>query len=115
MEAPEGGRELPTKMTDKQLEAIIKESGQEVTEQSVKQMREMMDNAEKMMNTNQVKGFSLETHTEISSPDLKAEDFQFTPPEGTKLKNSIFDGIQLPGSETDDKDPTKEEETSPGN
>ena len=38
-------------------------------------------------------GFSTETHVKISSPELSKADFQFVPPKGAVMKDSLFGGI----------------------
>jgi hypothetical protein len=80
-------------MTDEQLEETIKGMGQEVTEESKKNMREMMDRSRTMLKTMKMKGSSTELHTNVSSPELNKSDFNFALPEGTVLKNSLFGGV----------------------
>ena len=88
---PEGGLAMP-EITDEQLEEAIKAMGQEVTEESKKSMREMMNKARNVVKTAKIKGSSTELHLKISSPELSKNDFQFLPPEGTVLKDSLFGG-----------------------
>jgi len=91
-EPPEGGSEIP-KMTDEQLEKAIKDMGQEVTEESKKNVMEMMEESRTMLTTAKLKGSSIELHTTVSSPELDKSDFKFALPQGAILKNSLFDGI----------------------
>jgi len=92
LEPPEGGRQMP-EMTDEQLEEAIKSMGQEVTEESKKNMREMMERSGKMLKTMEMKGSSTELHTNVSSPELNKNDFKFALPEGTILKESLSGGL----------------------
>ena len=92
LEPPEGGRQMP-EMTDEQLEEAIKGMGQEVTEESKKKMREMMNRSEHVLKTAHMKGSSTELHAEISSPKMNTKDFHFALPAGTVLKESLFGGV----------------------
>lgn len=92
LESPEGGRQMP-KMTDEQLESAIKGMGQEVSEESKKNIREMMEGSTEMLKTMNIKGSSTEIHTNISSPKLNKNDFKFALPEGAVLKGSLFGGM----------------------
>ncbi|NQT00676.1 MAG: DUF2092 domain-containing protein [Planctomycetes bacterium] len=91
LEPPEGGRQMP-EMTDEQLEEAIKGMGQEVTDESKKNMREMMERSEKMLKTVKIKGSSTELHANVSSPELNKNDFKFALPEGAVLKESLYGG-----------------------
>jgi peroxiredoxin/tetratricopeptide (TPR) repeat protein len=86
LEPPGGGSRVP-EITDEQLEKSIKDMGQEVTEESKKNMRESIKGSPmfKLMN---MKGFSTELHTNISSPELSKSDFKFALPEDSVLKDS---------------------------
>ena len=88
LEPPEGGRAVP-EMTDEQLEEAIKGMGQKVTEESKQKTREMM----KSLKTAQLKGSSTELHADILTPDATKNDFQFTPPKDSVLKESLFGGV----------------------
>ena len=92
LEAPEGGVSIPD-MTDEELEEAIKGLGQEVTDETKKNMRQMMERTRKMMKTMNMKGSSTEVHSSVSSPELDDTDFKFSPPKGTVLKESLFGGI----------------------
>jgi len=92
LEPPEGGVVMP-ELTDAQLEESIKSMGQEVTEESKKNIREMMKKSQSMLKTMEMKGSSTELHANISSPELNKSDFQFALPEGTVLKESLFGGV----------------------
>lgn len=98
LEPPEGGRQMP-EMTDEQLEEAIKGMGQEVTEESKKKMREMMERSRTMFKTMKMKGSSTELHTNVSSPELSKNDFKFALPEGTVLKESLFGGVLDQGNQ----------------
>lgn len=96
LEPPEGGIAMP-EMTDEQLEEAIKGMGQEVTEQSKNRMREIMKSSKDLLKTARMKGSSTEVHTDISSPEMNSEDFQFALPDGAVLQESVFGGV-LTGS-----------------
>jgi hypothetical protein len=98
IEPPEGGRQMP-EMTDEQLEEAIKGMGQEVTDESKKKMREMMERSKTMFKTIKMKGSSTELHTNVSSPELSKNDFKFALPEGTVLKESLFGGVLDQGNQ----------------
>ena len=91
-EPPEGGAAIP-EMTDEQLEEAIKGMGQEVTEESKKNMRKMMERSKSMLKTAKLKGSSTELHANVSSPELDKSDFKFALPKGTVLKDSLFGGV----------------------
>lgn len=92
LEPPEGGSAIP-EMTDEQLEDTIKDMGQEVTEESKKNMREMMERSKAILKTAKLKGSSTEVHANISSPELDTSTFTVALPEGTVLKDSLFGGM----------------------
>jgi len=92
LEPPEGGTVIP-EMTDEQLAKAITSMGQEVTEESKKKMREMMEKSRAMLKTMKMKGSSTELHQNASSPELSQSDFKFALPEGTVLKDSLFSGM----------------------
>ena len=92
LEPPEGGVAIP-KMTDEQLEQAIKSMGQEVTEESKKNMMEMMERSRTMFKSMKMKGSSTELHANVSSPELNKNDFKFDLPEGAVLKESLFGGV----------------------
>jgi hypothetical protein len=91
LEPPEGGVAIPEpEITDEQLEEVIKGMGQEVTEESKKNMTEMMERSRTMRKTMKMRGSSTELHANVSSPELNKNDFKFALPEGTVLKESLF-------------------------
>ena len=93
LEPPEGGVAIPEpEITDEQLDEVIKGMGQEVTEESRKNMTEMMERSRTMRKTMKMRGSSTEIHTNVSSPKLNKNDFKFALPEGTVLKESLFSG-----------------------
>jgi len=79
-------------MTDEQLEEAIKGMGQEVTEESKKNMTEMMERSRTMLKTMKMTGSSTELHANVSSPELNKNDFKFALPEGSVLKESLLGG-----------------------
>jgi len=91
LEPPEGGRQMP-EMTDEQLEEAIKGMGQEVTEESKKNMTEMMERSRTMLKTMKMTGSSTELHANVSSPELNKNDFKFALPEGSVLKEALLGG-----------------------
>jgi hypothetical protein len=88
-EPPEGGLAIP-ELTDEQVEEAIKGMGREVTEESKKNMKEMMDRSRTMLKTMKMSGSSTELHANVSSPKLNKNDFKFALPEGSVLKESLF-------------------------
>jgi len=91
LEPPEEGRQMP-ETTDEQLEKTLENMGQEVTDENKQNMKQMMERSKNLLKTTKMKGAFTELHTHISSPELSEKDFQFTPPEGTTLKQSLFGG-----------------------
>lgn len=89
---PPEGIVIP-EMTDEQLEEAIKGMGQEVTEESKKSMREMLEKSKAMLQTAKMNGFFSEFHANVSSPELNRNDFKFALPEGAVLKDSLFGGM----------------------
>jgi Predicted periplasmic protein (DUF2092) len=92
LEPPEEGVVIP-EMTDEDLAEAIKAMGQEVTEESKQKMRDMMKMSRELVKKAKMKGTMTELHTGVSSPELQAADFDFTVPEGTELKDSLFGGM----------------------
>ena len=92
LEPPEGGMPIP-EMTDEQVDEAIKGMGQEVTDESRKNMRKMMESSRTMLQTMKMKGSSTEIHTDVSSPELSGSDFKFAPPQDAVLKESLFGGV----------------------
>jgi hypothetical protein len=88
-EPPPGGMVMPD-ISDADLGKSLRAMGQPVTEESKKQMRDMMQNAKNMLKNGGLSGSSTETQSDISSPDLTESDFHFTPPTGTALKDSLL-------------------------
>ena len=97
LEAPEGGFAMP-ELTDEQLKESIKGMGQEITAESLQNMRKMMKTSTEMLKTAHVTGSSTEIHTDISSPDVSKDAFRFALPEGAVLKDSLF-GTVFDGKE----------------
>lgn len=73
-------------MNDEQLEEALKASGQSVTEDAKKSMREMLKTSQK--DTKGLQGTSVELHTKIAMPELKKKDFKFIVPPGVTLRGS---------------------------
>jgi hypothetical protein len=88
-EPPAGGMVIPD-ISDEDLEKSLRVMGQPVTEESKKQMRDMMQTAKNSLKNGGPSGSSTETQIDISNPDLTANDFHFTLPNGTALKDSLF-------------------------
>ena len=89
---PEGGLKTP-ELTEKQFEEAIRGMGLAVTEENKKSMRERMAQSMKLLRTMKIRGTSTEVQRNISSPQLKKEDFAFTPPKDAVLKESLFGGL----------------------
>lgn len=98
LDTPEGGTETPAIPTGAQLEETMRSMGLEVTEESKKNMKQMMESSRTMLKNMKLKGSSTELHTSISSPELNKSDFKFDLPEGAVLKDSLFGGM-LDGNE----------------
>ena len=92
LEPPEGGMKMP-QVTDQQLEESIKAMGLEVTEERKESMRKMMKQLEETMRTASLRGISTELYVKIDTPKLMEGDFVFKLPDGTALKESLFDGM----------------------
>jgi len=91
LEPPPDGVEFP-EMSDEDLEAALRGMGREVNEENVAQFRAMTENAQRMMSDMGLRGTMTEYHRHITHPDVKPEDFVFTPPEGAERKDALFDG-----------------------
>ncbi len=89
-EPPAGGMVIP-EISDADLKKAIQAMGQPVTDEALQKMREMMASAQQALKGGS-SGLSTETQTEIATPNLGASDFQFTPPPGATLKETLFDG-----------------------
>ncbi len=90
LEPPEGGLQMP-EMTDEQLEEAIEQMGEEVTEESKRNLRETIERSTTALKNQKMKGSLVELHEQISSPELDKSDFTFSLPEGTVLKD--FDEV----------------------
>lgn len=97
LEPPEEGIIMP-EMTDQQVEEAVGFMGQEATEENKRRMREMVKISGMMAEG--VKGYSIELHLDIFSPEVSDEDFQFALPEGAVLRDSLFGGMWA-GSQED--------------
>jgi hypothetical protein len=91
LEVPDGA-EMP-EMSDAELEQAIEGLGEKVNEESKTKMRKMMAGARERIKAMNLKGTSTEIYSSVSSPELDQDDFQYTPPEGTVLKESLFGGF----------------------
>lgn len=89
LELPSGGRKMP-EMSDEQLEEAIKGMGQEVTKESKKNMRKMMESSGEMLATVNMTGSFTELHESISSPELTKSNFAYAVPKDAVLKDSLF-------------------------
>jgi hypothetical protein len=87
LEQPEGKIEL----TDEEAERMLKQMGQEATDENKAKVREMANRMRDAMRQMNVKGTLTETHADVASPKLKKEDFKYELPEGTEFKESLKD------------------------
>jgi outer membrane lipoprotein-sorting protein len=79
-------------LSDAQLEAALKMSGQAVTEESMKRMRDMLKKAgEASAKAGKSIITTTETHSNIKAPDPSLKDFNYKLPEGTVVKDNLFD------------------------
>lgn len=92
LEPPEGGVQMP-EMSDEDIENALGVLGQEVTEESKKNMKEMMDMSRQVLAERKIKGTLTEVYREVSSPELSQDDFEYTPPPNAVLKESLFEGV----------------------
>jgi hypothetical protein len=95
MEAPAGGMKVP-QMTDQQLDDSIKAMGEQVTDATRQQMRDMMKKAQESVENTHLSGSSTEIQVKIASPDLKGGDFAFQVPPDATLKDSLFGTVPQP-------------------
>jgi len=88
LEAPEGG--AAPEVSEDVIEKAIKAMGQPVTEENKKQVRDMIQTAKGTMANGGANGVSTEMQMEITNPKFTDKDFQFTPPAGASLTNSLM-------------------------
>lgn len=99
LEIPEENREL-AEATEKQLDEAMKEAegkleealkgtGKTVTEEQRNTLRETL---KKNLAAAKLRGYTTELHVKITSPKAGTKDFQFSPPEGTVLKENLLGG-----------------------
>jgi antitoxin component YwqK of YwqJK toxin-antitoxin module len=74
------------KLTDKEIERIIKHMGKKSAEDFKKQIREDLNKSQ------QIQGVSTQIYNDISFPELNTKDFKFKLPKGVVLKKSLFEG-----------------------
>jgi hypothetical protein len=89
LEPPAGGVVIPN-ISEEDLEKSLSAMGKPVTEESKKQMREMLQTAQTNLQNSGLRGSSIETHIDISSPNMTPNDFHFTLPQGAILKDSMM-------------------------
>jgi len=104
MELTEAAKNIP-EMTDEQLDATVKATGGEPTPEARQKLRDAMNRARETMKNVKITGVSTERHVTFATPDFKAGDFEFKPPEGTRLVDSLFGAVKFP-------DPDKEDVTN---
>jgi outer membrane lipoprotein-sorting protein len=92
LETPEGGMVVP-ELTDEALEQAIIAMGQKVTPETMKTIKEMMEKTSASLKTTKLTGSTTESHVKVSFPALSKSDFKFALPEGTVLKDSLFEGM----------------------
>jgi hypothetical protein len=80
-------------MTNEQLDEAIKAMGQKVTEETRKNMRDMMTRSQALLKNMKIRGSSTETHSKISTPELSKTNFHFVLPSDAVMKDSLFDGV----------------------
>ena len=91
LEPPEGGFQMP-EITEEDIEDTLRSLGQELTEELKKDLSKMMDLRHGIAEV-QVKGTFTEVHRNVASPELSQGDFEYAPPEGVVLKESLFEGV----------------------
>ena len=91
LEQPEGGVKVPDP-TDEELTQSAKAMGMEATEENKKKIRDMAKQQMEAAKNMNIKGTIVETYSKIASPELSKKDFEFSVPEGTALKDSLFKG-----------------------
>ena len=99
LEIPEGNEEFEEaarqqleealKEAEAKLEKALNGTGKTVSEEQRKTLRETLV---KNMDAAKLRGYSTELYVKITSPKAEAKDFQFSPPEGTVLKDNLFGG-----------------------
>ncbi len=67
----------------------LKGMGVKVTDQSKKRMKE----SEASIKNVKIKGFNVELYTDMLFPELQKKDFKYDLPDGTELKNSLFENV----------------------
>lgn len=92
--SPDPDEENPTvpTITDEQLERVIECMGEELTEENMESLREMMGRSKIMFEATKTRVSKTEVYTDVSSPGLDKEDFRFSLPVGTVLRDFPFDG-----------------------
>ena len=85
--------------SDADLDDALRGMGQEVTAENRKSVREMVNRSQDLLKNAKIKVSSAETHASVSSPELAETDFRFVPPEGTVMKESLFDSVFSGGKE----------------
>lgn len=101
LESPKGGRISP-KMTDQEVKESLKGMGVKVTPKNIQKMKTMMEENENRVADIQLKGFTIEFQSHISSPDFKKADFLFKMPAEATLKDSLFGNIFDDGEDDND-------------
>lgn len=106
LEAPEGVKPHP-KMTDQEVKESLKGMGVKVTPKNIQKMKTIMEESAQNLADVQLKGFTVEFQSNISSPDFKKKDFQFKMPKEARLKDSLFGSIFDDEGAEDDEDGKK--------
>jgi hypothetical protein len=83
------GAKVP-ELTDEQLDTTIKNMGLADTPEARQNLKDQMKMAKNLFKDSKMHGSFTETYDDISSPELKKEDFKFQLPDGVVLKESLF-------------------------
>ncbi len=89
LEPPTDGTAAPA-VSEEVVEKALTAMGEPVTDENKKKVLEMMQTAKGAMANSEGNGDSTEMQTEITNPNLTEKDFQFTPPAGATLTDSLL-------------------------
>jgi hypothetical protein len=90
----------PEELSDEDMKEALEAMGLENTPENRARIKNLSAAGREAAKGAGAKSYSfVETHTDISSPDLQPEDFRFTVPEGTQRKENLFEGMPGIGQE----------------
>ena len=85
------GHGLDLELTEEEAKASLRSRGVEPTQERIKSYQRTLKIADKVMRKHQVQIITTERYSNISLPTVRKEDLQYSMPDGTTLKENLFE------------------------